>query len=114
MHQVDDNMNNLKVVKHNSHYGNLDKTPNQLYKSYVAYIEGKGQTPMPFTDWMKWATDKGLVKNLNASGNNELQPVTEPEISKVKNTGKIIAGVIITAIALTIIITASVNSKETN
>lgn len=58
------------MFKNNIH-GNLEASPNAMYKRYSKWFYekyGSGQNPLSFKEWLKWANSKGMIKNFNADG----------------------------------------------
>ena len=75
-------LESVEAVTHNGRYGNVQNaSPNHLYKKYVAWAGDKSGKPLSFKEWLKWAKNKGMVKNMSVDGE-------EVAIEAVKKTGQ--------------------------
>ena len=106
MNSVDQQIGNIGTGLRNERYGDLNKSTVQgLYKKYAAWtkINQPEKEVMPFKSWIKWAKEKGIVKNYNSDGEDVAitysagKPSEEKkEVPVVVNqTGKKIAKVLI-------------------
>lgn len=102
MTDAEDVMEKVQPKENKGQYGNTKgKSPNSLYKKYKTWAEDNGKTPMDFTQWMKWAQEKGLLKkNYGADAVTEEGKPKDDVAPKVKGNMKkyvsvVVAGVII-------------------
>ncbi len=85
--------------QHTGSYGNTKgKSANSLYKSYKTFVTDRGQKPLDFTPWLKWAKAKGIVP-ANVSEKEEFKADAENNNTNVTTdsipTWKIAVGVVL-------------------
>lgn len=105
MEVADKEMESVEVIQNSDKYKNVGrKKANELYKDYVKWMKANrlGVVPMKFSEWIKWAANKGIVpKRLGADGEGTpnadevKKPDTEQVVLKISRTGKIVAWSII-------------------
>lgn len=97
MTEADEQINNIGTREVNPKYGEVKKlTTQQLYRNYKKWMEDKnpGVAIMPFKHWIKWAKDKGVVKNFAADAADHEKE--DEKVTKIVNrSGKTVAVVMI-------------------
>lgn len=95
MTEADEQINNIGTREVNPKYGEVKKlTTQQLYRNYKKWMEEKnpGKDIMPFKHWIRWAKEKGVVRNFAADAADH----EEEKVTKIVNrSGKTVAVVMI-------------------
>ena len=108
-----DPMDSVVVDQRTGKYGNVGRQKaNALYNNYKRWMKENriGVVPMKFTEWIKWAAEKGIVpKKMAADAEVDVEKEkvdVAPIVNSISRTGKIVAWSIIgvTAIGLCIYI----------
>mgnify|MGYP001563092695 CR=1 FL=1 len=87
-------LESVEAVTYNGCYGNVRNTsPNHMYKKYVEWAGDKSGKPLSFKEWLRWAKNKGMVKNMSVDGEEEA-------IEAVKKTGSRIGVALAVVIAV--------------
>lgn len=95
---------NVEVKEHKGNYGDTkNASANSLYKSYKDYVVGKGQKPLSFQDWIKWAKEKNILpNNFKAEGEEVQETEVEKVAEAVGKSTKVVVTVILVSAALLI------------